>query len=154
MLTTSRHSLHELFGGRGEQWHNINIHPQQLTEIEALSLFCPLNSRIPCLSFLLQELRKPGSSSVFSCSVTQGCSFRFPHQLLSCTRKIPTGASFGYRNSQGAGGKSVLLHLLSTQTFNLFVFHSSALSFGEYLRTGQLQAYKDFFFSGLKGRYE
>lgn len=54
----------------------------------------------------------------------------------------------------GVGVKSVLLQLQSTQTFNLFVFHSSAFSFGEYLRTGQLQAYKDFFFSGLKGRYE
>lgn len=34
------------------------------------------------------------------------------------------------------------------------VFHSSALSVGEYLRTGHVQAYKGFFFSGLEGRYE
>lgn len=50
------------------------------------------------------------------------------------------------------GEKSVLLQLLSRHSIS--VFHSSALSFGEYLRTGQLQAYKGFFFSVLKGRYE
>lgn len=45
----------------------------------------------------------------FSCSVIQCCSFQFPHQLLSCTRKIPTGASFGYRNWwQGVGKGSAL----------------------------------------------
>lgn len=106
MLTTSRHSLHELFGGRGEQWHNINIHPQQLTETEALSL-CPWNSKKNTLFVISAGVETSCLVFSFSCSVIQGCFFQFLHQLLSCTREIiiPTGASFGYRNSWWGGGK-------------------------------------------------
>lgn len=146
MLITSRHSLHGLFGGRGEQWHNINIHTQQLTKTEALSL-CPLDSRIPCLS-LLQELEQAGSPFVLAAVWYKAV----PTPIASLHKKNTHRSKLWLEKFTAGWGKSQC-------SCNCWadiqpVFHSSALSFGEYLRTGHVQAYKGFFFSGLKGRYE
>lgn len=152
MLTTSRHSLRELFGGRGEQWHNINI--TSSTAYKNWSLI-PLSFEQQTTPFVTSA-RAETSWLIFSfsCSVIQGRSFQFPTNCFPAQEKYPQEQALVLEiHRAGEGGKSVLLQLLSTQTFNLFVFHSSALSFGEHLRIGQLQAYKDFFCSGLKGSW-
>lgn len=115
MLVTSRHSLHGLFGGRGEQWHNINIHTQQLTKTEALSL-CPLNSRISCLSFL-QELEQPGSLFVLAAEwyKTVPTPIAFLHKKNTHRSKL-----WLEKFTAGWGGKVSAL-ATAEQTFNLCI---------------------------------
>lgn len=93
MLTSSRHSLHELFqGARGNNDH-INKHPHQLTKAQALPLQA---AEFPVCHFFRKSWNKLPSVS----AAVQYKAVQFPHQLLPCTRKISTGASFGYRNSR------------------------------------------------------
>lgn len=138
MLTPSRHSLHELFGGRAEQWHNINIHPQQAYKNWSL---IPLSFEQQNTLFVTSSARAETSWLIFSfsCSVTQGCSFQCPHHWLSCTRRS-TGASFGYRPSRGrAGGSqcscSCWAHRHSTSLYST----AQLLSFGN---TGGLDSFR------------
>lgn len=133
-------------GGRGEQWQHQHTHS---TAYKNWS-FIPLSFEQQNTLFITSAgAGRSWLTFCFSCSVIQGCSHtnRFPAQ-----EKYPQEQALVREIHSGVGEKSVLLQLLSRHSIS--VFHSSALSFGEYLRMGQLQAYKGFFFSGLKGRYE
>lgn len=113
---------------------------------KALSL-CPLDSRIPCLS-LLQELEQTGSPFVLPAVWPKA----FPTPIAFLHKKNTHRSKLWLEKFTAGWGKS---HCSCSCWADIQpVFHSSALSFEEYLRTGHVQAYKGFFFSELKGRYE
>lgn len=146
MLTRSRHSLQELFQMAEGNNDHINIHLHQLTKAEVLPLW---TAEYPVCHFFCKSRNKLPSASVLPAA--QYKAVQFPHQLLPCTRKISTGASFGYRSSQAGTTVSAPATAEHRDIQSLCI---PELNSEEYLRTGQLQAYKDFFSSGLKGRYE
>lgn len=122
MLVTSRHSLHGLFGGRGEQWHNINI--THSTAYKNWS-FIPLSSEQQNTLFVTSA--GAGTNWLtfcFSCSVIQGCSHtnHFPAQ-----EKYPQEQALVREIHSEVGEKSVLLQLLIRHSIS--VFHSSAFEF-------------------------
>lgn len=106
MLTPTRHSLHELFWG-GRQRGTMTQHKH--TSLTAYKNWSLIPSSFEQQNTLFVTSARAETSWLifsFSCSVIQGCSFQFPHQWLLCTRKISTGASFGYRNWRGGEGES------------------------------------------------
>lgn len=142
MLITSRHSLHGLLGAEG---NNDTTSIYTLNSLQKLKLY-PFGQQ----NTLFVTSAGAGTSWLtfcFSCSVIQGCSHTncFPAQ-----ETYPQEQALVREIHSRVGEKCSCNCWADIQP----VFHSSALSFGEYLRTGHVQAYKGFFFAGLKGRYE
>lgn len=128
--------------GRVEQWHNKNVHPPQLMKIEALTL-SPVNSRTPSFCHFLCNSWNKLAHLQLQCAI-QGCSYSSHSNYFPAQEKYPQEQALAIGIHRGI--KSRCSCSCWAHRHSLFVFHSSALSSGEYLRTGQLQAWSSFLY--------